>query len=252
MLTNNTKQDTVKIPLSLRMQGILDMLRDEKATHGTIGCVADIGCDHAFVSMACIEQKLARHVIAMDVRRGPLDIAQKNLMEYGFEKSVETRLSNGFDSLQVGEADWAVIAGMGGKLMRDILVAGHIHLEAGIGLILQPQSELDVLRLCLEEHGYQICNEHFLLEEGKYYTIIKAKKQTTDIHMTRAELLYGPVLIREKNVLLDRFLTREVEKKCQIYQTLQGSQTDSAKKRREELEQEIGLLHNIIDTLNRR
>ena len=100
---SNVREKTNKkvLPLSLRMQEILDVLQQEVSVHGTIACVADVGCDHAFVSMACVERKLADHVIAMDVRKGPLSIADHNITEYGFEKSVETRLSNGFERLEI-------------------------------------------------------------------------------------------------------------------------------------------------------
>ncbi len=37
--------------------------------------VADVGCDHAYISIALIKRSLASQVIAMDVRRGPLEIA---------------------------------------------------------------------------------------------------------------------------------------------------------------------------------
>ena len=134
-MTNMQNRDK-KIPLSNRMQSILAMLQQEKLSHGKIPCVADIGCDHAFVSMACVRDGLAERVIAMDVRKGPLSIAQTHIQEYGFAKSVETRLSNGFEAMEPGEATWAVLAGMGGELMKTILQNGKAHLDAGIGLIL--------------------------------------------------------------------------------------------------------------------
>ena len=108
-MTNMQNRDK-KIPLSNRMQSILAMLQQEKLSHGKIPCVADIGCDHAFVSMACVRDGLAECVIAMDVRKGPLSIAQTHIQEYGFAKSVETRLSNGFEAMEPGEATWAVLA----------------------------------------------------------------------------------------------------------------------------------------------
>ena len=51
------------------------------------------------------------------------------------QKVVETRLSNGFEAMEPGEATWAVLAGMGGELMKTILQNGKAHLDAGIGLI---------------------------------------------------------------------------------------------------------------------
>ncbi len=249
---SNVREKTNKkvLPLSLRMQEILDVLQQEVSVHGTIACVADVGCDHAFVSMACVERKLADHVIAMDVRKGPLSIADHNITEYGFEKSVETRLSNGFERLEIGEADWAIIAGMGGNLMRQILIDGESHLKHGIGLVLQPQSEQDVVRSYLQTSGYIIVDERFLIEDEKFYTIIKAKKDVeNNREMDMAELLYGPVLIRKKNPLLLRFVELEYEKKKAIYEALKDQDTESARKRCAQLEHMLALLHIVKDRI---
>ena len=249
---SNIREKTNKkvLPLSLRMQEILDVLQQEVSVHGTIACVADVGCDHAFVSMACVERKLADHVIAMDVRKGPLSIADHNITEYGFEKSVETRLSNGFERLEIGEADWAIIAGMGGNLMRQILIDGESHLKHGIGLVLQPQSEQDVVRSYLQTSGYIIVDERFLIEDEKFYTIIKAKKDVeNNREMDMAELLYGPVLIRKKDPLLLRFVELEYEKKKAIYEALKDQDTESARKRCAQLEHMLALLHIVKDRI---
>ena len=249
---SNVREKTNKkvLPLSLRMQEILDVLQQEVSVHGTIACVADVGCDHAFVSMACVERRLADHVIAMDVRKGPLSIADHNITEYGFEKSVETRLSNGFERLEIGEADWAIIAGMGGNLMRQILIDGESHLKHGIGLVLQPQSEQDVVRSYLQTSGYIIVDERFLIEDEKFYTIIKAKKDVgNNRKMDMAELLYGPVLIRKKDPLLLRFVELEYEKKKAIYEALKDQDTESARKRCAQLEHMLALLHIVKDRI---
>ena len=41
-------------------------------------------------------------------------------------------------------------------------------------LILEPQSEIMNFRIFLRENGYEIQKEDFLLEDGKYYPVIKA------------------------------------------------------------------------------
>lgn len=238
-----------KIPLSMRMQAILAMLRQEKEAHGKIACVADIGCDHAFVSMACMAESLADHVIAMDVRKGPLAIAQTHIQEYGFDKSVETRISDGFEKLDMWEADWAVLAGMGGELMRGILMRGRKHLEAGIGLILQPQSEPQTVRRYLQEQGYIIVDEDFLQEDGKFYTIIKAiKKQLQQpcMNMQPVELLYGPVLLHKENKTYDTYLQLEEKKMQELRERLVKQQTASSQKRIKELDTQLNLIGEAI------
>ncbi len=243
-MTNMQNQDK-KIPLSNRMRSILAMLQQETLSHGKIPCVADIGCDHAFVSMACVRDGLTEHVIAMDVRKGPLSIAQTHIWEYGFEKSVETRLSNGFEAMKLGEATWAVLAGMGGELMKTILQKGKPHLDAGIGLILQPQSELQTVRAYLQDQKYIIIDEDFLQEDGKFYTIIKAIRNTDAKmlpQMDDVELKYGPVLLRKENRVFQEYLIEEQHKMQELQKRLVMQDTTSAKRRLEELEEELLLL----------
>lgn len=243
-MTNMQNQDK-KIPLSNRMRSILAMLQQETLSHGKIPCVADIGCDHAFVSMACVRDGLTEHVIAMDVRKGPLSIAQTHILEYGFEKSVETRLSNGFEAMKLGEATWAVLAGMGGELMKTILQKGKPHLDAGIGLILQPQSELQTVRTYLQDQQYIIIDENFLQEDGKFYTIIKAIRNTDAKmlpQMDDVELKYGPVLLRKENRVFQEYLIEEQHKMQELQKRLAMQDTTSAKRRLEELEEELLLL----------
>lgn len=233
------------IMLSKRMQEIVTMLEREEQKDGMISCVLDIGCDHAFVSIACIKKNIAKRVIAMDVREGPLQIAQANTRKYGVEKSVELRLSNGFEQARPREAAWAVIAGMGGELMRSILEKGKPHLDAGIGLVLQPQSEPEVVRYLLSEERYKIIDESFLEEDGKFYTIIKAIKNSERASLTAAEAIYGPVLLQRMEPLFVHYLQSEREKKEELLRMLSDKDTESARIRIETLKQEIAVLSDV-------
>lgn len=139
--------------------------------------IADVGCDHAYVSIALINRNLADHVIAMDVRTGPLDIARSNVAEAGLSDKIDLRLGDGLERLLPGEVDVIIIAGMGGLLIKGILERGADILRCETKrpvLILQPQSDLKEIRMFLHSHAYHIVCERMLLEEGKYYTVIKA------------------------------------------------------------------------------
>lgn len=241
---------TNKIVLSDRMQTIVSMLLAETDSGAPVSCAADIGCDHAFVSMACVEQGAAERMIAADVRRGPLRIAQDNIRDYGFEKSVETRLSDGFSNIKPGEISWAILAGMGGALMRRLLRAGEAHLRIGIGLLVQPQSEPELVRTCLTDYGYRIEDERFIQENGKFYTIIKAKKsagRSVDIPMlTQTEAVYGPVLLQKGEPLYRLWLEEQRRKMTDIRAGLTGQSTEAAQQRCAELTQEISLLEDAL------
>ena len=104
---------------------------------------------------------------AMDVRKGPLAMAEANIRDYGMEARISVRLSDGLKGLKAGEADGLVIAGMGGKLMISILDDRDV---AALGIrmaVLQPQSDIDEFRRYLRSKGYTILDERVVLDEGK-------------------------------------------------------------------------------------
>ncbi len=76
----------------------------------------------------------------------------------------------------VGEIDTAIIAGMGGILISQILEASmDVAMELDM-LILQPMQAQDELREWLLEHSFSIIDEKLVKEGRKYYEIIVIKK----------------------------------------------------------------------------
>ncbi|MBE5827598.1 MAG: SAM-dependent methyltransferase [Butyrivibrio sp.] len=141
----------------------------------TYRCVADVGCDHGYVSVYLVQSSIAKSAIAMDVRSGPLAMAKGNVESFGLSDSVETRLSNGLEKLNPKEADALVIAGMGGKLMISILEKKSLS-ELGIRYaVLQPQSDIYEFRQFLRDNGFIVVDERIVFEDGKYYFPIKVK-----------------------------------------------------------------------------
>lgn len=160
----NNKNIEIAAKMSKRLITIAEMLR---ASDVTTAC--DVGCDHGYISIYLVQSGIAEKAIAMDVRKGPLSGALDNVREYGLTDFIETRLSDGLKELSSGEADTAVIAGMGGKLMMSILEDGD-PVRLGIKqAILQPQSDILEFRSYLRLKGYTIAAETVLLDEGKFY-----------------------------------------------------------------------------------
>lgn len=165
-----------EVVLSARMEALARMV-----SRG--GRVCDVGCDHGWVSIYLVQQGISPHVLAMDVRQGPLSRAQEHIRQQGLEAYIETRLSDGVTALETGEADTVICAGMGGRLMRRILEEGREKLAAMRELILQPQSEIAAFRAYLRRAGYVTVAEDMVYEDGKYYPMMKVapgKRQTVE------------------------------------------------------------------------
>ena len=231
--------------LSNRLQAVAGMV-----TKGNVVC--DVGCDHGFVSIYLLQKGISPRVIAMDVNKGPLQAAREHIGECLLTDYIETRLSDGVAALEIGEADALICAGMGGRLVIKILEEGKAKIRGMKELILQPQSELQVVREYLRGQGYLITDENMILEEGKYYTMMKVcpangaenacemSKETAKAEQECAKLWqriedkYGPVLLQKKHPVLKEFLQKEYVIYGQILDNLRANGRES-----QEREQEI-------------
>lgn len=137
--------------------------------------IADIGTDHAYIPIYLIENNIARHVIASDVRQGPVDIAKSNIEKHNLSDKIEVRLGSGLSVLKSDEADEIIIAGMGGQLITDIL-KDSIEIAKTCSLVLQPMNDQYKLRKFLIENGFKIIAEDISVEGFKVYNIINAER----------------------------------------------------------------------------
>ena len=218
--------------------------------------LADIGTDHAYIPIALVEQNRIPGAIAMDINEGPLQRAGEHIAENKMEKKIEIRLSNGFSALKKGEAESAVIAGMGGGLMIRILTEGEQIAKSLKECILQPQSEIERVRRFLLEEGYDILDENMVKDDGKYYTILKVcpLKKTSDKEKesweeiksgkrtemwSEPELKYGRFLLQNRNPVLREYLQREILIREQILAGLDGKENRRIEQRRTELKKEL-------------
>lgn len=227
--------------LSARLTAVASMV-----TPGNRVC--DVGCDHGYVSIYLVKQKISPEVIAMDVRTGPLSHARENIHKYGLENYIDTRLSDGVDKLNIGEADTLILAGMGGRLMEEILTRGMDKVSAMKELILQPQSELTAFRTFLQKEGFKTLSENMVYEDGKYYPMMRVVPAANDMKQKEADeefkelaLRYGGILLKEQHPILKEYLLDEAEKLSAIQAELAEKSAISEKSslRLKTLEQEI-------------
>ncbi|MBO5094943.1 MAG: SAM-dependent methyltransferase, partial [Lachnospiraceae bacterium] len=152
--------------LSKRLKAVADLV-----SAGSVVC--DAGCDHGYVPIYLVKSGICRRAIAADVREGPLSCARENIKAFGLEQYIETRLSDGVSALKAGEADALILAGMGGRLVIKILTRGRTVVRSMKELILQPQSDIALVRVFLREEGYRVVQEDMVYEDGKYYPMMK-------------------------------------------------------------------------------
>lgn len=207
--------------------------------------VADIGTDHAYVPIFLVTEGKIEQALAMDIGKGPLERAQEHIREYGLEKKIETRLSDGLSEFAQGEADSIVIAGMGGALMAKILSDGAKKCVGVKELILSPQSEIFLVREWLFENGWQIEQETMLAEDGKYYTVMRAIPGRYE-KMKHVEAVYGRYLLEHKHPVLQEFLQKENETIHRILASLESEQGEHIENRKKELADKLLMIEEAL------
>lgn len=214
---------------------------------------ADIGCDHGYVGIWLVTQNIFSKVIAMDVRSGPLEIAGKNMERYDVASRMEIRLSDGLDKLKPGEADTMFCAGMGGALTCGILSRNLDKAKLMKQVVLQPQSEIRMVRHFLRENGFVILKEDIVKEDGKYYPMFLTayspkegnKKEPCDIFE-----YYGELLLKQKHPVLEEWLRKELSLTEQIIADLAQNIIGKANEKTDN-ERKVKRLHELQEDKNR-
>lgn len=150
--------------------------------------VADIGTDHAYIPIHIVQNNISEHVIATDLRKGPLLIAENNIRKNGLSDKIELRLGSGLSPVKCNEVETFIIAGMGGELITNILKEDKFKAENAECLILQPMNSQDMLRKWLAENNFFIIKEDLAVEEYKVYNIFIVKKGIPRIYEDEFEL----------------------------------------------------------------
>ena len=245
------------IKLSKRLLTVANMV-----TKGSV--VADIGTDHGYLPIYLAQNNISEHVIAMDVNKGPLNKALLNIGQFHLENKIDIRLSDGLDNLEKDEANTVTICGMGGKLIAKILECGKNKISQDIELILSPQSEIQLFREYLLQNGYRIVKEDMIIDDGKFYVIIKCflnieirKSETVlckanqietnqievnKVETNQVEVKYGKYLLEHKNDILKQYLMREQKGFLKIRENVDKCNSELAEERIKEIDYELSCI----------
>ena len=199
--------------------------------------LADIGTDHAYLPVWLLQNRGAdlAHVIAADLRPGPLDRARQTVRAAGLEGAVDFRLCDGLEGLRPGEADVIVIAGMGGETIAAILSAAPWTWREDCLLLLQPMSAQPQLRLWLQEHGYTIAREILTREGDTIYTTFQVKAGPMP-ELTAGELWAGRQSRGEADPLRSEYLNRLIDQTGRAVEGLRRSTRSADAGRLDEME----------------
>lgn len=210
--------------------------------------VADIGTDHGYIPIYLVKEEICKKAIASDINKGPIEKAKINVAFEGVSDRVKCLLGPGLNPLNIGEVNGVILAGMGGNLTRDILLADIQKVKKYDFIILQPAQNPEVLREFLYKNDYEIIDEDLIKDEGRFYELFKVKyNENSQKIIFEDELEYevSPYL-REKNHPLFKEFIEEKINRCETILNFIKDDTNSAKKRKNDLEEKIRKLKGML------
>ncbi len=173
--------------------------------------LVDVGSDHAYLPLFLVEQGRIDFAVAGEVVQGPYQSALQHVKAAGQADKIQVRLANGLAAVEVADQIGAVtIAGMGGRLIADILEAGKDKLTTVERLILQPNNREDDVRYWLQKNAFCLVAEVILEESDKCYEILVAEPGR--MNLSEQELRFGPCLLREKSAIFVKKWQKELAK----------------------------------------
>ena len=158
--------------------------------------VADIGCDHGYLSIHLLINGIASSCIASDINEGPLNSAIRNARKFGVSDKVTFHLSDGVRGIP-RDFDTLVCAGMGGDTMVHILEEAPWLKKESYRLVLQCQSKTPMLRTYLNENGWRITKETALRDGRHLYTVMEVIFAPERAPLEDWQCWFPPVLLED-------------------------------------------------------
>lgn len=208
----------------------------------SVSRIADIGTDHAYLPCEGISKGVIDSAIAIDVIDGPLAQAKATITDYGLGDKIEIRKGSGFEPLVVGEVEGVVIAGMGGKLIAQLLADSLPIAQSMQLLVFQPQGGEYTLRQFLFSNDFEIVDEQLIEEEGIIYTIIVAKPTEKEAYINQLDLTFGPILRR--NLQNELFVKKWMDELSAIDAVLNQIPVDNPK--HDEFQETKKLIEDVL------
>lgn len=159
----------MNLKLSKRLNKIVELC-------DPVDTIIDVGTDHGKVPIFLANLGIAKKVIAIDNKPGPLDACEKNAKLYINNPNVsfKTLLSNGLEKVDNSIESGIIITGMGYDNIKSIIK--NINDYNYKYLILSPHTKITELIKYVDSMKIKIVNQESVFEDDKYYYILKAIK----------------------------------------------------------------------------
>ncbi|GGJ09212.1 hypothetical protein GCM10010885_17840 [Alicyclobacillus cellulosilyticus] len=221
------------IKLSPRLQRVAEFVLTGRP-------VADVGTDHAFLPIYLVQSGRVPLAIATDIAPGPYRAALANVRKWRLLDAISVRLGPGLTPLYPGEAATVVIAGMGGRTVRDILAAEPAVVAGTSRFIIQPMNAAEQVRRFMYGACWRIVHEEVVAAEGRLYEMVVFDPPSgqgadraydpyaaDEVWMDLA-FIFGPYLLSRPDAQVRSLVAQTAEKWRRICRQLDKAETSGA------------------------
>jgi len=195
------------IVLDKRLQAVADLVRE-----GSV--VADIGTDHGYLVCHLVASRKCPRAFACDIAQGPLNRARQTILREGLDARILTMRCNGLQGIPADAVDDIVIAGMGGDMIAQIILAWEGSRIAEKRFVLQPMSKPEHLRRVLYREGFMLSKEIAVLCGRHVYIVMVAQHIGAGVEISRLFAHTGTLLEREELGEAELAYLRAVQSLC--------------------------------------
>ncbi len=148
--------------------------------------IADVGCDHGKLTLELFNKKKIDFAYVSDISSASLQKAINLLNDNNCK--YEAICCDGLQGYLNDDIDECIIAGMGGLEIIKIIQKSKIDINT---FILSPQhNELDLKKFLISKR-YRIIFDIIILDNGKFYNIIKCEKTNSVCNLSEFDLYFG-------------------------------------------------------------
>ncbi len=197
--------------------------------------VCDIGCDHAYTLVQALLNYGVERGIAADINPLPLANASKNITVNKLNERIKCVLSDGFAEI-TDYFDTAILSGMGGILICDILKRGLAKIK-NKKLIISANNDTPLVRSFMLQNDFFLKDEFAVEENNKYYEILVYESGFDSLDAY--DILYGKCLRRKKETA---FIKHYTKKKALLEKIIKDIADDELKEEKKKLLTEVNYL----------
>lgn len=155
------------VKLTPRLMAVANLVRKNSV-------LVDIGCDHGYLPVYLLQNKIIVSAVASDINSGPLKSCISLVESTGLGDKVKCVISNGLENVNKDEYTDVSFCGMGGELIAALLENVKCDFAKDKHYIFNPMTHPEILRKYLCENGFKIGADIIVKEGKRYYNVFDA------------------------------------------------------------------------------